>query len=200
MLMRPQVIPDFDTIFTEFHPKVLRYLSGMVGSIEAEDVAQNVFLKVHSGLKNYRGEASLATWIFRIATNTALDRLRLRSVRQTEQLDAETESADAELSGALPMQSAESALIRGEMNECIRSYVDALPDSYRLVLALSDLDELTDQGIAEILGVSVAAVKIRLHRARHELKKRFKAGCEFYRTEDNKLACDQRRSVCSSLS
>ena len=204
MLARPDAIPDFEAIFAEFHPKVLRYLSGMIGPVEAEDVAQNVFLKVYTGLKNFRGEASLATWIFRIATNAAFDRMRNRSFRQTEQLglemsnDPAIETAAAEL--ADKTRSAESTLIRSEMNECIKTYVDALPESYRAVLVLSDLEDLKNQDIAEILGLSVDAVKIRLHRARRELKKRFEAGCEFYRNEDDTIACDHKLPACSASS
>src|SRR3989304_5708264 len=206
MLARPDAIPDFEAIFAEFHPKVLRYLSGMIGPVEAEDVAQNVFLKVYTGLKNFRGEASLATWIFRIATNAAFDRMRNRSFRQTEQLEWEMssdwaiEAATSELAGGTPMRSAESALIRGEMNECVKTYVDALPESYRAVLVLSDFEDLKNQDIAEILGLSVDAVKIRLHRARRELKKRFEAGCEFYRNEDDTIACDHKLPACPSSS
>lgn len=204
MLARSNAISNFDAIFAEFYPKVLRYLSGMIGPVEAEDIAQNVFLKVHTGLKNFRGEASLATWIFRIATNAVFDRLRNRSFRQTEQLglemssDPAIETAAAEL--ADKTRSPESALIRGEMNECIKTYVDALPKSYRAVLILSDLEELKNQDIAEILGLSVDAVKIRLHRARRELKQRFEANCEFYRSEDDTIACDHKLPACQSTS
>jgi len=202
MLQQSSVGLDFNAIFAEFHPKVLRYLSGMVGAVEAEDIAQNVFLKVYTGLKNFRGEASMATWIFRIATNAAFDRMRNRPFRAAEKASLEPSDArsveNAELVDDASMPSGELALIRGEMNECIKSYVDALPETYRAARILSDFEELKNQEIAEILGVSVEAVKIRLHRARRELKKRFEAGCEFYRTEDNDIACDQKRPVCAS--
>ena len=200
------VISDFDAIHAQFRPKVLRYLTGLVGSDEAEDISQNVFLKIHAGLKDFRGEASLSTWIYRIATNTALDRLRNRSFSQTAQVasyaeapsDASHESAVTDPAGNALEPSAESSFIRSEMNECIKTYVDALPESYRTVLALSDLEGLKNQEIAEILGLSVEAVKIRLHRARRELKKRFEAGCDFYRTEANDLACDRKAPGSSS--
>ena len=190
----------FDAIHAEFRPKVMRYLKGLVGPDEAEDICQNVFLKVHAGLKDFRGEASLSTWIYRITTNAALDRLRNRSFGQTVHVasnaeapdDALHESAVTDLAGNTHEPSAESSFIRSEMNECIKTYVDALPESYRAVLALSDLEGFKNGEIAEILGLSVDAVKIRLHRARRELKKRFEAGCDFYRTEDNELACDHK--------
>jgi RNA polymerase sigma-70 factor (ECF subfamily) len=190
----------FDAIHTEFRPKVLRYLKGLVGPDEAEDICQNVFLKLHAGLKDFRGEASLSTWIYRIATNAALDRLRNLSPGQTAHVasdteapsDASHESAVTDLAGNTREPSAESSFIRSEMNECIKTYVDVLPESYRTVLALSDLEGFKNRETAEILGLNVDAVKIRLHRARRELKKRFEAGCDFYRTEDNELACDHK--------
>jgi RNA polymerase sigma-70 factor, ECF subfamily len=188
---------NFEMIYAEFQPKVLRYLSGIVGRDEAEDVAQNVFLKVHAGLPDFRGEAALSTWIYRIATNAALDRLRSASFRQAACGSDATEvssreDALTEAPGESPEPRADSVIIRTEMNECIRAYVDALPAKYRMVLTLSDYEGFKDRDIAEILGLSVEAVKIRLHRARLELKKMFEAGCDFYRTESNEFACDRK--------
>ena len=180
-------ISGFDAIHAEFRPKIMRYLTGLVGPDEAEDICQNVFLKIHAGLKDFRGEASLSTWIYRIATNAALDRLRARSFGQSAHV-----ASEAEAPGDASHESTESSFIRSEMNKCIKTYVDGLPESHRAVLALSDLEGFKNQEIAEILGLSVDAVKIRLHRARRELKKRFEAGCDFYRTEDNELACDHK--------
>lgn len=201
-------ISDFDAIHAQFRPKVLRYLKGLVGPDEAEDICQNVFLKVHAGLADFRGEASLSTWIYRIATNAALDRLRNRAFAQTAQVasdaaapsDASDARAVTDLAGNTAEPSAESSFIRSEMNECIKGYVEALPENYRMVLALSDLEGLKNREIAEILGLSVDAVKIRLHRARRELKKQFEVGCDFYRTEADELACDRKAPADPSTS
>jgi len=199
-------IPDFVSIYAAFQPKVLRYLKGLVGPDEAEDVSQNVFLKIHAGLEDFRGEASLSTWIYRIATNAALDRLRNRSFRQATQIAAGAavpgcaEDAGAITDGAddTVESSAESLFMRKEMNDCIANFVEALPESYRTVLALSDLDGLKNQEIADILHLNVDTVKIRLHRARRALKKQFATKCNFYRTEANELACDRKASGRSS--
>ena len=193
-------ISDFDSIYAQFRPKLLRYLKRLVGPDDAEDLSQEVFLKIHAGLEGFRGEAALSTWIYRIATNAALDRLRNRSLRETEQVvsyfeaagDASHASAVTDVAGDAPERSAESLLMRRETNECIRAFVDALPDGYRTVLALRELDGLKNREIAEILGLSIDAVKIRLHRARLALKKRFDAECALYRTEANELACDMK--------
>lgn len=193
---------DFDAVHSEFRPKILRYLAGLVGRDEAEDICQIVFLKVHRGLKEFRGQSSLATWIYRIATNAAIDRLRKRSPGMAALVgsnsdapdDASCEDAATHRAGSIAEPSAESSYIRNEMNECIDAFVDTLPEIYRPVIVLSDLEGFTNREIAEILGVSVDTVKIRLHRARRELKKRFESGCDFYRTETNELACDRKSS------
>jgi RNA polymerase sigma-70 factor (ECF subfamily) len=199
-------IPNFASIYADFQPKVLRYLKGLVGPDEAEDISQNVFLKIHAGLKDFRGEASLSTWIYRITTNAALDRLRSRSFRQTAQVasgaavpgDAEDAGVVTDVAGSTAEPSAESLFMRKEMNECIANFVDRLPENYRTVLALSDLDGLKNQEIADILGLSIDTVKIRLHRARRELKKRFATECNLYRTDANEFACDRKAPGSSS--
>ena len=199
-------IPNFAAIYEDFQPKVLRYLKGLVGPDEAEDISQNVFLKVHAGLKDFRGEASLSTWVYRIATNAALDRLRSRSFREAAQVasgaaapgDAADAGAVADVAGNTAEPSAESLFMRREANECIANFVDALPENYRTVLAMSDLDGLKNREIADILGLSVDAIKIRLHRARRDLKKRFDAECDLYRTEANELTCDHKAPGSSS--
>lgn len=196
----PATLSNFDAIYAEFRPKILRYLTGLVGPNEAEDLAQIVFLNVHGGLKDFRAEASLATWIYRIATNAAIDRLRKSPLGEAAQVqpnsdvpsDAAHDSEAADPADCAAVPSAETSFVRGEMNECIETFVDALPEIYRPVLVLSDLEGFKNREIAEILGLSVDTVKIRLHRARGELRKRFEAGCDFYRTEANELACDRK--------
>ncbi len=199
-------VPNFTSIYADFQPKVLRYLKGLVGPDEAEDISQTVFLKIHSGLEDFRGEASISTWIYRVATNAAFDRLRSPSFRQTAQVtssaaapsDAEEAGEVADVAGNTAEPSAESLFIRREANECIANFVEALPEKYRAVLALADLDGLKNQDIADILGLSIDTVKIRLHRSRRELKKRFAAECDLYRTEANQLACDRKAPGRSS--
>ncbi|MHC4346436.1 MAG: RNA polymerase sigma factor, partial [Planctomycetota bacterium] len=76
---------EFSDVYEEFHGKISRYLKRMVGEDEAEDLTQEVFVKVSDGLKDFKGESRLYTWIYRIATNAALDRLKSRSFRKDSQ-------------------------------------------------------------------------------------------------------------------
>jgi RNA polymerase sigma-70 factor (ECF subfamily) len=78
------------------------------------------------------------------------------------------------------------------MSECIRGLVNDLPDSYRVVLMLGDLEGFTNAEIADILGLSLDTVKIRMHRARRHLKKAMDAACHLYHDERNELSCDRK--------
>jgi RNA polymerase sigma-70 factor (ECF subfamily) len=189
---------EFSDIHDKFHEKIHRYLERMVGKNDAEDLTQEVFVKINSGLKDFKGKSSLSTWIYRIATNTALDRMRSRPFQEkTQEVTLSEPGAGAEgEGGGIDIEetslSAEREAIRNEMNECIQEYVDKLPADYRTVIILSEMKDLKNQQIADILRISLDAVKIRLHRARARLKAEFKAGCDFYHDEDGKLACDRK--------
>jgi hypothetical protein len=84
---------------------------------------------------------------------------------------------------------AEQTLVRREVSDCLGRYIARLPASYRSVLILSEQEGLTNQKIADALGVTVDTVKIRLHRARARLRKELGSGCALYRDERNELAC-----------
>lgn len=193
---------EFQELHDAYRSRILRYLTRLVGEHEAEDLVQDVFVKISEGLGNFRGEASPSTWIYRIATNAAYDRLRSWSARNGAAFvlpDSPTSerALEEDEPEAFPDQataSAEAGTMRLETNECIQQFIDRLPGNYRAVIALGDIEGFKSREIARILGVSVATVKIRLHRARQELKKKFEAGCEFYRDERNEFACDRKPS------
>ena len=181
---------DFKSLHDEFRPRVLRYVARLVGEAEAEDVAQSVMLKVSEGLAGFRGDSSLSTWIYRIATNAAMDRLRLKPMPVVS--ETELESSDGDVPPAAQAASVESAAIRGEMSACIAAFVARLPENYRAVMTLSELEGFKNDEIAGILGLSLPTVKIRLHRARAKLRQELEAGCNFDRDEGNELTCDRK--------
>jgi RNA polymerase sigma-70 factor (ECF subfamily) len=193
-------VSEFRRIHETFHPKVLRYLTRLVGESEAEDLAQTVMLRVSEGLPSFRGEASLSTWIYRIATNAALDTLRRSHPGQAEVQDAlqavQTEPGIDSEPESFPLEahspSAETTAIREEMSACVREFVFRLPETYRTVMVLSELEGFRNAEIAEILQVSLDTVKIRLHRARERLRKELQAGCSFDRDEPVEFACDRK--------
>jgi RNA polymerase sigma-70 factor (ECF subfamily) len=192
---------DFQHIYEEFYPKIVGYLRRLVGDPESEDVAQEVFVKVNRALDGFRGESSFSTWIYRIATNTAMDHLRKPAFAQRPENNGSPEE-DFPEEDCIPDANApvlDMALIRKDMNDCIRGIVDGLPENYRTVLVLSDLEGFTNAEIAEVLALTLDSVKIRLHRARTRLRKELETKCSFYRDERNELACDRKTTPLNFL-
>ncbi len=172
---------EFQRIYDAFHAKILRYLLRLIGEREAEDLTQEVFLKVSRALDSFRGESQLSTWIYRIATNTAVDRIRALSVRQSAEQAILEDSSEPESGDDCSVQvapSLEHQLLRKERYECYVRFVLALPVNYRTVVVLSELEDMTPQEIAEILGLGLDVVKVRLHRGRERLLREFKIHCK----------------------
>jgi RNA polymerase sigma-70 factor (ECF subfamily) len=180
---------DFQSVHDRFRPRVLRYVARLAGGGDADDLAQQVMLRISEGLPRFRGESSLSTWIYRIATNVALDHLRRKAV------PAPIDLADLEAQGKDPpearTESVEATAIRDEMSACIREFVERLPQDYRTVMVLAELEGFRNAEIAAVLGVSLDTVKIRLHRAREKLRRDLEAGCSFSRDESAGLACER---------
>jgi len=177
---------EFQKIYDAFQPRILHYLARIVGPDEAEDLTQDVFLKAIQALPGFRRQSTVATWLYRIATNAALDRLRRTALRRAisspaaPRADAPgggSEAANEAVADETP--SAEQQLIHEEMRACLVEYIEKLPQNYRAVLVLSELKGLKNNEIAEALGVSVDTVKARLHRARVKLKETVQHHSEF---------------------
>jgi len=189
---------DFPGIYLEHYPKIVGYLRRLVGEAEAEDVAQEVFVKISRSLDTFRGESRLSTWIYRIATNTAMDHLRKPSAKYST-LYGESATDDGEyreddfIVDNAPLH--DTLLIRKDMNECIRGLVNDLPENYRAVLVLVDLEGFTNAEAGDVLGLSLDTVKIRLHRARLQLKKSMDHTCHLYRDGRNELSCDRKSAT-----
>jgi RNA polymerase sigma-70 factor (ECF subfamily) len=184
---------DFQRVYDEFHVRIRRYLARLGGSADADDLAQETFARVSQALAGFRGEAALSTWVYRIATNVALDRARSRGL-QLRSREAQPEA----LATLSTMPVIEHDIARREMSACVRDYVDQLPPEYRTVVVLSELEELPDREIAAVLGISLEAAKIRLHRARARLREMLQQGCDFSRDDRNEFTCEPRPDDVSS--
>lgn len=149
---------------------------------EADDAVQESFLSAFAHLQAFRGQARLSTWIHRIAVNVCLMRLRRRIALapaiESDDCDAALGSLlpryldDGHRADPLPAWSASVDVLceRRELCERVRQLVQSLPEPHRTVLVLRDLEELSTEETAELLGVRINAVKTRLHRARQALR------------------------------
>ncbi len=179
-----EAVLDFQKIHDEYRPRIQRYLARMVGDFEAEDLTQEVFAKIYRSLSSFRGESKLSTWIYRIATNAALDRLRdpafkLGALREQPEgsESGEVEAPNQGNWGGEETPPLEQQLFLKQRFDCYCEYLKDLPPNYRTVVALSELEELAAGEIADILGLSLDVVKIRLHRGRLRLLQQLKAHC-----------------------
>ena len=172
---------DFQQIHADYRPRIQRYLTRLVGEFEAEDLTQEVFLRVNRALPAFRGESSLQTWIYRIATNATLDRMRQPSFKQAAPADAEAAEIEVEerdVWSGEPAPSLEQRVFSQQELDCFCDFLEKLPQAYRLVVALNQLGEFTAREIADLLGLSLDVVKIRLHRGKARLLKELKAHCK----------------------
>jgi RNA polymerase sigma-70 factor, ECF subfamily len=145
---------------------------------EAEEVVQDVFLTLFRKVDGFDGRAALGTWLYRVATNAALIKRRGKRAELETSLDEclPTFRADGHREGdrawvvADWSQSPESELLTGEARKILDEALDRLPEHYRALLVLRDVEELSNEEVAEALGESVSTVKSRLHRARMALR------------------------------
>ena len=109
---------NFQEIYNDYYPKLVRYLTGLVGETDAEDLTQEAMVKISKGLESFRGESSLSTWIYRIATNVARDRFRSAAFKTDSITDGvEEDELSSQLDGATPAKgSLETITVRKEMN------------------------------------------------------------------------------------
>lgn len=141
---------------------------------DAEDVAQETFIKIFRNLHSFRGESKFSTWVLSITRNEGLAWLRKRSTRPEEPLALVLEESSGDFTPALLTDWREvplEALERKELRESLSRAVMKLPPIYREVVQLRDVDELDVQETADVLGITAGSVKVRLHRARMMLQK-----------------------------
>jgi len=138
---------------------------------EAEDVVQEVFLKVYAAADSYEPRAKFTTWVYRITVNVCLNRIRARRTRRGVSLDAASTDDESTVAFAEPHAEAPSArLEREELETKVREAMATLPETQRTAVLLRRFDELSYEEIAQVMETSVAAVKSLLARARHTLK------------------------------
>ncbi len=141
---------------------------------EAEDVVQDAYVRAFTHLDGFRGEATLSTWLTRIALNEALGRLRRRRLTVgLEDIDAISDQGEARviyLPSARQDSNPEHAAARAEVRRLLERAVDQLPDPFRMVFMLRDIEEMSVEETASHLGLRPETVKTRLHRARRLLR------------------------------
>lgn len=136
---------------------------------EAEDVAQDAYVRAYQHLDQFAGRASFSTWLTRIVVHESLARVRRRA--RNEEIDAMDEARKNRIQALSTDANPETNASAAELRRLLEAAIDALPDSYRHVFVLRDVEEMSTQEAAECLGLSEDNVKMRLHRARAQLRR-----------------------------
>jgi len=184
---------DFEAEIAAERPALFAYVRGIVRNAEiAEDVTQEAMLRAYrsnSGLKDYN---SLIPWLYRIATNVCLDHFRkkLRTLEEIQGIDSDLLVPEELEDKNAPHL--DKVMECAEMGECVQQYFKELSYSYRAVILLHDVGGMKNQEIADILGISLDTAKVRLHRARKQLRNILEGVCHFYIDERGVLICEPK--------
>lgn len=161
----------FDQLYQRYVDRVYRYAHRLCGEAEAaKDLVQDTFLNAYRGLKQFRGDAQVSTWLYTIASRACLRMRRRRKGEPTQSLSLESfiPATDGELRLQIPVDglSPEEALANKQLRQALDQAIAQLPNTYRMVLILRDMEGLSAKEVGRILGIGERAVKSRLHRAR----------------------------------
>jgi len=165
----------FDELVGQHTARLLRVARRFLSCEEdARDAVQDAFVAAFKSIAGFESAALLSTWLHRIVVNACLMKLRTRRRKPEEDIEQYLprfqEDGHQVESSAQWCEPADSVLERAEMCALVRRSIDELPDTYRTVLMMRDIEELSTEEVATILGTTPNAVKIRLHRARQALR------------------------------
>ena len=189
---------EFDSLYRTHHADVHRFVFRFVQDASlADELTQDAFLRAYEGRGRFRGEAPERIWLFRVARNVCLDylrspRSRARSTASLDQAQAQGQEADSQITpmaGREPPPTVEQAARQAEMSECVQQFVLSLSETLRTPLILHDMHGLTNAEIAQVTDCSVEAAKMRLHRARTQLRKMMDENCDLFHDERNVFSC-----------
>ena len=176
----------FETLVSRYERKVYALALKLTGNqADAEEIAQDVFLTIYQKLDTFRGESLLSSWIYRVTANAAFMKLRDRRKRAKVDFDEGTATSGTGTSGDDNMppvtatypqgdwsNTADVMLERGELGTKLGDAIAQLPEKFKLIFLLKDVQGLSNEEIADVVNMSVPAVKSRLHRARLFLRER----------------------------
>ncbi|HKI38290.1 MAG TPA: sigma-70 family RNA polymerase sigma factor [Gemmataceae bacterium] len=164
----------FEELLRAHSGRLLAVVRRLLGNEEdARDAVQDTFLSAFRSIDRFDGQAALATWLHRIAVNAALTKLRSRRRHPEKPIEDLLPTFLEDGHQARPSRNwpePSAALQRQETREAVRRHIAELPEDYRVVLLLRDIEELDTDETARLLGLTTGAVKTRLHRARQALR------------------------------
>ncbi|MCC6446484.1 MAG: sigma-70 family RNA polymerase sigma factor [Armatimonadetes bacterium] len=173
----------FDQLFRRYTRQVYNYAFRMIPNYDdANDIAQEAFLRAYNSIKSFRGESNFSTWLFRIVYNVSLDEIKRRKNRSylslDEQLESDEEGLTRQVESQLPTP--QEIIEKRERDRIIQEAIAVLPDYQKAMIVLYHMEGFSYEEIAEIVGLPIGTVKSRLNRARESLKEKLKSQRELF--------------------
>ncbi len=167
-------VKAFEELMGRYENKVYRLAIKLTrNETLAEEVLQDVFLRVYEKLHTFRGESAFSSWLYRIAANICFAKLNSEKKHSHSDLDEELSQIEESYDlGAPPPERPDQSVLTDEALSVINDAIDRLPEDFRVVVVLRDVEGMTNDEVARILDLSVPAVKSRLHRGRLAMRKR----------------------------
>ncbi len=158
---------------------------------DADDLTQEVFIRAYQSLSRFKGESAFSTWLYRIAVNASLNKVRKSSknfiLRRLEIFSGSAKGKENVISPADP-EDPEKIIIREEHSRWVQKALDSLPENQRIAIILSKYDDLPQKEIAEIMGITEGAVEALLHRAKKNLREKLSVN----RQNKNKITAGKK--------
>lgn len=175
-----RILAGDEAAFTElvrrYEGKVYQLALRLTGNqMDANDVIQEVFLSVYQKLHTFRGQAAFSSWLYRITANASFARLNQRKRQASVSIDDVLPAVEGQSPGGTFSewsQKPDTILFNKEARAALEQAINDLPEEFRTVVILRDVENQSNQDVAEVLNLSVAAVKSRLHRARLALRRK----------------------------
>ena len=173
---------SFEELISRYSDKAYSLAARMCrNSEDAEEVLQDVFTTVYRKLKDFEGKSSFSSWLYRITVNASLMKLRKNRQNRSILLEDALPGEDHTLLLKTPdCERSDEVALRREVTVILEDAIEKLPDDYRPVFILRDVDGLTSKEVGNILGISIPAVKSRLHRSRLMLRRKLNQFYEEY--------------------
>lgn len=176
----------FEQIFHRYQEQVYNVAYRMVGNREtAEDMTQEVFLRVFQKIRGFKGKSAFSTWLYRLTVNLCVDHIRKQRAHPVESLEELVGNSEMDVDAAFLVDemTPEDELVLKERRAAVQRIINSLPDKLRAVIILREIEGLSYKELAEALSCSMGRVKSLLHEARIELKRRIEQNRHLFKEE-----------------
>ncbi len=188
----------FEELVTKYETKVLNLAMRYTRNQEdAEEVLQDVFSTIHRKIHLFQGKSAFSSWMYRIVVNAAFMKLRKRRQDKSIPMEDLSPTVRQQYLDGDPIQTnfTDEFTFTRELREILRGAIEKLPEQYRSVFVLRDVNGLSNQEVAEVLELSIPAVKSRLHRSRLMLRKKLK---RYYTEFTGLIPCDDAKPISAN--